>query len=418
MPGKQATASAGSLDPTFGKGGVVILPQAVETLPLPEGKLLVVTYPLTEEDSIKVVRLKLDGSFDPDFGDKGVVSVPVYGYQIDWTLPRLTAMPDGGWLIVVPRRNGRILVRQRQDGALEESFGNKGILFFPPTSRQTGNYHVESDFRGADSAGLVAADVVNDKIVFGFAQRDVWRLLADGSLDTTFNGTGSILVEPPGIEYVHCYIDKVVVQKDGRVVIAGSYSTNHIDPSWHLFVTRINEDGSVDTSFNEGRAVTLLAPADSPRFTDMTIRASDGRIVLAGRALSYVRGAEGLIVVLNASGSYNQVFNNGQPLFVNKLVPDGLMWRCCAEQDNGSIILSGAGGSAVEQVRRRVLVARYLADGSLDPSFNGKGWTIYKAPDNQENYDSGRMVITLDGRHIVICGGSDSESGWVVRFQA
>lgn len=127
--------------------------------------------------------------------------------------------------------------------------------------------------------------------------------------------------------------------------------------------------------------------------------------------------AAGMILVLNASGSFNQVFNDGQPLYSN-VGARGSSWRCCEIQDNGAIVVSGGGGID-GHTHRTVVIARILPDGTLDPAFNGKGWTQYKhdPPQDPESNDSGRMKTTADGR-VVLCGFSDVDGGWVLRYLA
>lgn len=62
-----ATINEGTLDPSFGEGGVLLTPnlEPMAVLPLPLSKLLVVLYPPWPEPGlIKVARLNADGTFD------------------------------------------------------------------------------------------------------------------------------------------------------------------------------------------------------------------------------------------------------------------------------------------------------------------------------------------------------------------
>src|SRR5204863_715331 len=77
----------------------------------------------------------------------------------------------------------------------------------------------------------------NFTTVNGVARNCVARLLADGSLDTTFNpGTGANDV-----------VVAVLLQPDGKVVIGGYFTT--INGTTKRMLARLNADGSVDGTF-------------------------------------------------------------------------------------------------------------------------------------------------------------------------
>jgi uncharacterized delta-60 repeat protein len=110
------------------------------------------------------------------------------------------------------------------------------------------------------------------KIVLGgelssFGNALVYRLNPNGSLDTTFAGTGRQLVT--GIEDAHA----LLVQGDGRIVIAGSISLD-------AAIARLNPDGSPDTSF-DGDGVRRLDLGQSEGLLALALQ-SNGRILAAG----------------------------------------------------------------------------------------------------------------------------------------
>src|SRR5439155_26946947 len=78
------------------------------------------------------------------------------------------------------------------------------------------------------------------------AERLEDRLVPAGALDTTFNPTGST----PGLQTVNFgsidFATATVVQPDGKIVVAGSQD----DSSANFAVARLNLDGTLDTSFN------------------------------------------------------------------------------------------------------------------------------------------------------------------------
>ncbi|HYN85413.1 MAG TPA: delta-60 repeat domain-containing protein, partial [Pyrinomonadaceae bacterium] len=81
-------------------------------------------------------------------------------------------------------------------------------------------------------------------MVNGVSRRHVARLNADGSLDTAF---------APDVRSIGGFVQAIVPQPDGKVIIAGSFG--NVQGAVDRNVARLNADGSLDTSFlgfNEG----------------------------------------------------------------------------------------------------------------------------------------------------------------------
>jgi uncharacterized delta-60 repeat protein len=105
----------------------------------------------------------------------------------------------------------------------------------------------------------------------------VVRYNPDGSLDSSFGGTGKILIRA-GV-----YARSVAIQPNGKIVVAG---ITFIDGDSVFAVARLNPNGSVDTSFNgTGIVITsvgkLYGNASYDEVGLVAIQA-DGKIVVAG----------------------------------------------------------------------------------------------------------------------------------------
>ena len=188
--------------------------------------------------------------------------------------------------------------------------------------------------------------------------------MPNGSVDTTFNGTGVIVIKLGMADPEENEAISIALQKDGKVLVCGAYVAGKIVSS---YITRYNASGELDSSFNGGRPVVI----ESPDFgmisaSTISVRDSDGTIVVVGGAYDKWSSTPSTetpwIAVLNSSGSFSLVFNNGKPLF-SRVVSSNSTWQNCAWQEDGdAIFVSGT------------VVARYLLSGQLDLSFNGKGW--------------------------------------------
>src|SRR4051812_38624823 len=100
------------------------------------------------------------------------------------------------------------------------------------------------------------------------------RVMLDGTLDTTYNGTGIVKAA------VRATNDAVAMafQDDGRQVIAGE--TQAVGAGKDALLTRYNMDGTVDTTFGTGGVVTLDLGADD--IATVVKIASNGKIIAAG----------------------------------------------------------------------------------------------------------------------------------------
>lgn len=179
--------SDGTLDTSFGTGGMVSTavggnesdPWSLAVQP--DGKIVVAG---TAWDGSRfdfgVVRYSSDGTLDSSFGDGGIVTTPI-GSGDDGAY-EVALQSDGKILVSGDSSGTGALVRYNADGTLDTSFGQDGVALVPaaavlykPVAQPNGYIIV-----GADIGELYGGG-------FGFG---LVRFLPDGQLDTTFNKTG------------------------------------------------------------------------------------------------------------------------------------------------------------------------------------------------------------------------------------
>ncbi|MGF6093196.1 hypothetical protein ACLD1X_29075, partial [Pseudomonas sp. 18173] len=258
----------------------------------------------------------------------------------------------------------------------------------------------------AESAGDIGATTLvrqDGKIVlvstvvydFNNLQGIVIRLNKDGSLDTSFNQKGSLLVELPGIERISNNASGVTLQQDGKVLVCGDFSRTPEDESPDAYVIRHGESGNIDSNYGDN-GVVIVADAQRLELSSMTLK-PDGGIIATGSA---PRNQQGLIVSLNDSGSFNLVFNNGKPLF-SDFLDEGLSWRRSILQEDGKILVIGQGGGTFLDENSSMVAARYLADGSLDKEFGNGGWVVFN---DEKGIDLYRGSALMSENRVVVCG--------------
>lgn len=316
----------GKLDVTFNYGAGAdagVLAAATQS----DGKILIAGhfYNYAGQASKFLARLNADGSFDAGFDQGGGVQLPV---------ETLVIQPDkkiviGGWFYRYNYIVRNRVARLNADGSLDSGF-DPGM--------------------GPDR-DVYAADIQPDgkvliggafKKVSGITRNYLARLNADGSLDLSFNpGFGADNV-----------IEDIVVQPDGRVLIAGSFSS--YNGVARQYIARVNADGSLDHSFDPGGGA-------SGTVFKIALQA-DGKIFIAGYFDYYNGNGVRDIARLNADGSYDPGFNTDSWVDYPNQIENIVI------QPDGKVIISGAFSSIDGNARNNI--ARLNADGSLDHEFN------------------------------------------------
>ena len=265
------------------------------------------------------------------------------------------AMPGGGMTVrsLELQGDGRVLVG---GSSYNGRFWGHILRLNPDGTRDTSFANIEQgDWEGTSLGPIVAQ--ADGKILIGgnfdayagTPRGGIARLNADGSLDASFLGT------EPG---TNGSLSSIVVQEDGKILIAGSFSTvNGVD---RINLARLNPDGILDAAFLAG------GEAPSGKVGVMALQ-SDGKILIGGSFSAYDGVSRGRIARLNSDGSLDTGF-----LAVEEGVSGGIFpWDPAIAEieilDSGKILIGGI-FTTVNGVNRKGF-ALLKADGSLDTSF-------------------------------------------------
>lgn len=194
------------------------------------------------------------------------------------------------------------------------------------------------------TAGLQAGKII---VGGGFTsmnnvQRNgIARLNPNGSLDASFNpGTG-----------VNGTVQSVSLQSDGKVVIGGEFTmVNGVE--LHN-IARLNEDGSVDSTFTPG------AGTDGVIWSVVVAETPSRKIFVGGEFLEFNGSFRGNVARLNENGSLDVSYDSGGGA-------DGPVYAMAAMAD-GRLIIGGY--FATVDFTSRPNIARLLTTGGLDTSF-------------------------------------------------
>ena len=466
-----ASAQPGSLDPTFGDGGTLLLDPVVgserlhDCLTLPDNTILVCGYGVFDGLARGVLyHLLNDGTPDPDFGADGFVVVP-------------GTVPTVANAVVLDQEDGIIiggitaefavqrawLARYLMDGTLDTLFGNDGIVIHDVggSSAWLNDIAVAMDGRivgagaignipgqyslltryGADGTldpsfggdgimvytsnenderlnalvplpdgGLLAA---GDASIGGVQQTLLIKALEDGSPDTAFGGDGTVMEIFNGLDNWA----SGVVLVDSSFLISGGI--DQTDGSSDSFIAKFRHDGSLDPGFGEGGKTELTDTSQYSSANDLALQA-DGKVVVVGR-LGEANNADSsdvFLVRLMPDGSIDTGFGvNG---IVNSDLTNTDEANAVAIQPDGRIVACGLVADGMVYM----LVGRYLQDACvLVPSIssdnlmlcpNGTSELTTGTFDTYQWYKNGAPIPGATAQTLTVTAAEDAGSWFKV----
>jgi uncharacterized delta-60 repeat protein len=312
-----AQAQAGTLDPTFGNGGVV-------TTSFANGSAGV-------------------GSFEQSNGD--IVAVA----QVDF-------VDNGG--------TGIGLVRYTSTGALDTTFGTNGI-----TNTTFAGFTFTPFGFAVQTNGdiLVAGEAISSagRIEFGLA-----RYTSNGILDATF-GNGGLVTTVLGTRTD--VPTTMLLQPNGKIVMAGFEVAQEGVAPGKMSMVRYNSSGSLDTTFGTGGISLVTDTITGPEALALL---SNGSYLAVGQNGS---GKTGVVVELNSKGVLQPKVTAGTLTAALSSSQGGASPTIF--QSNGDYIVATTVCTDDSQCRgHKIGVSRFLETGKVDTSFNANSFESFDPP--------------------------------------
>lgn len=289
-----------------------------------------------------VVRLNPDGSIDPSFNAWDGISAA----------QTLILQPDRKIIILGDIGQFGTIARLNEDGSRDLDFnvGTNSAIYWP----------IETAVLQDDGKIVVSGSFTTFS---GIARNKIARLNPNGTLDNVFAPVSGL----PNYAYSGY---RIFGQPDGKIILAGKVS----DPqNLKIYLSRLNQDGTVDTSFNS-EIYFKNSISFGSAFISTIQTTPNGKIFIAGDFLAS-NGFSG-VSILNADGSLDAAFNPGIGALngFNNFVAV----RCVLIEASGKIILAGGVSYYYtfesENTPRHML--RINPDGTIDESFPLEGPSI------------------------------------------
>ena len=390
-------AQFGTLDTSFGRGGIVITPfngfdAAVQSLLIQPDKKIIAGGSITKSGTTQfsLARYNSDGNLDETFGNLGQV---ITEYPELMVMTSMALQSDGKIIEAGNLYNSSVsisrfvLVRYHSNGILDTSFGIDGRVITNISDKldRIASILIQNDGK------IIASGATSDDATYSdFA---MVRYNSDGTLDTSFGNNGVVVTSIKAWDYANA----ITTQNDNELIIAGATSKDFdltLGFDYNFSVAKFDKYGVLDPTFGDGGFVIIASPDANEKALSVKVL-SDGKIVLAGEHHSSKYAF--MLAQLFPNGNLDASFGD------NGVVVNGLsneFIESVAMQIDGKFLITeyhGTGGCCSADIK----LMRFLEDGNFDTTFGTNG--IVTADFLNENNQANSIVVQDDGK--ILIGG-------------
>ncbi len=355
--------------------------------------------------ALGMARYNPDGSLDETFGNGGIVPTNALGQDPNYYahIKEFSPLNDGKFLAYGSMDNNpasgidsaTFIARYHENGSLDTSFGLNGIVTYNASSisdETSAGFAIDSSGNIYSFTSTITS--AEPRITGFFINK--WS--PEGVPDTHFGQEG-VLFLPQNSTYINAHA--IAIWND-KLYISGSLQS--LGSSEETVLYRLNLDGTPDTTFGlDGSAGTSHFDALSQfpiRTTDILFD-SQGRVILVGHG-----GGTTALTRYDENGQLDPTFGENGTLSI-KLISTGN----AINDGYGRILFSGAlTDSQTNTVDFAVM--RLTEDGVLDTTFgNGLGYSVV---DFNGNNDFAATLTVDSAGNIILVGSTDVPDTQVV----
>ncbi len=381
QPPIDSNCRGGNLDQSFGGGMVrtnlgnqseVILSSIVN----PDGTIIAAgsLKPTGVNDpSLLLIKYLKDGSLDTSWSNSGIMQFDLMPGN-DEIIVKLARQADGKLLALIRAFNPNpflqiALMRFNTDGTIDTNFGIGGVVF----NNMGGNQFTDAWGLEIQLDGKILLAGSTSQSLYPASSRDivVLRYNSDGTLDTSFAGTGHIQFDNAG-DYDVAYT--IAVQPDRKIIVAGGSIDNNNTPLSQQdgIILRFHPNGKLDRTFGSNGVVTFDAKVKKGEFFgDIAIDDQDNIIAVASGELN--NKVAMMVVRYLSNGTIDTSFANSGVFTPQKSKFDHVYGGAIHISDTGNIYLSG---TAEQNNQADFMVFSLDSSGAVNSQFGNNGFSV------------------------------------------
>ena len=307
----------GTPDLSFGDGGRVVTDffgkedRARCIVIREDGRIVAAGSALNDQIYFALARYTSDGKLDRSFGTEGKLWNELAKF---YTVSDIVFHNNQQFVVAAAKerdyRDGQnyttsfLLFRYHSDGRLDTTFGKKGKVTVPSTTRT--------------DIGKVVALQSDGKILLAgwpnvIARSQpvaITRYNRNGRQDKSFGEKAGTAIPFPQ----HAMAKRIAIQSNGGFIIAGDISNYLGSPGLTLVLTRYDKDGRLDSSFGEkGKVIT---PYNGFSTSFAIAFQPDGKIIMSGHSKENYP-ADFMLARYEATGSLDSEFGSQGTVYTN-----------------------------------------------------------------------------------------------------
>lgn len=390
--------ASGSDDTSFGNNGksallVQDVNRALGIALQPNQKIIVAGTSrsftsLVDGYDFNVVRYSTNGVPDASFGNNGIIASK-FDSSNDVS-SKLLIQPDEKIITIGTRKTfamntlGKEIIamsRTNIDGSLDTTFGTDGKVV---SDLGQAYYTIKNSALQHDGKILVACETVT--VGNSFYEYFLIRYNNNGSIDMAFGNNGKTTL---GFEKT-----AILPLANGKIIIASQVYDAQDNPFLNL--KRLNNDGSLDTTFNSNLLVDINGFISGSIYSTLQ---SDGKIVVVASIPNQDGKLDFYKIRYHNDGTIDTSYANGLNAFENSCAATGIFLR-----NDGKIYVTAksTGYDLVNQSSfSEFLVACYDTNGNLDSNYSADGvatslmGNVYNSIQSVAMQADGKFIVAL-----------------------
>ena len=396
-------AKPGSLDASFGRGGIATLGAGTRLFGIAvqsDGKVVAVGESGAGSSAdLLVARFTASGGLDRSFGHGGLARGPRLAAGFDKSsVGRAVAIEPDGKLAVVGSAtdrsgtytDGLLIERYNSNGSLDGSFASHGVA-----NVLTGTLFGAGDAVAIQRDGkIVAAGSATAAGSGGNTPRvAVVRLKPNGSLDSSFRGKGLDVIDLGAFSNALA----VALQRNGTIVIAGSQAPKL--QVTNALIARLTPSGALAGSY----AHQYARHGAFSSFDGLAVQ-GNGTIVAAGPATHGNTGADTIVARFSPSGHQAGVTYTPSATNFTESSSSAVPGASAVAIATGGEVF--ATGEIANSVDVKLAIWAITPGGRLDAGFGSHGVALLRlsAGENSE----GAAIAVAPGGKLVVAGDENS----------